>query len=80
MAVPLQLNYSSESVGYITTDGQSANMPWNKAHIWDHDQISISHTAADLLMWGALSDERTGLSFTIAVVSRQRSHSRVRVP
>jgi hypothetical protein len=30
-------------------------------------------------MWGALSDERTGLSFTIAAASRQRSHSRVRV-
>jgi hypothetical protein len=31
-------------------------------------------------MWGALSDERTGLSFTIAAGPRQRSHSRVRVP
>jgi hypothetical protein len=31
-------------------------------------------------MWGALSDERTGLSFIIAADPRQRSHSRVRVP
>jgi hypothetical protein len=31
-------------------------------------------------MWGALSDERTGLSFTLAAGPRQRSHSRVRVP
>jgi hypothetical protein len=31
-------------------------------------------------MWGALSDEKTGLSFTIAADPRQRSHSRVRVP
>jgi hypothetical protein len=31
-------------------------------------------------MWGALSDEWTGLSFTIAARARQRSHSRVRVP
>jgi hypothetical protein len=30
-------------------------------------------------MWGALSDERTGLSFTVAAGVRQRSHSRVRV-
>jgi hypothetical protein len=30
-------------------------------------------------MWCALSDERTGLSFTIVVGPRQRSHSRVRV-
>jgi hypothetical protein len=31
-------------------------------------------------MWDALSDERTGLSFTIAAGARQRSHSTVRVP
>jgi hypothetical protein len=32
-------------------------------------------------MWGgALSDERTGLSFIIAAGPRQASHSRVRVP
>jgi hypothetical protein len=31
-------------------------------------------------MWGALSDETTGLSFTIAAGPRQRSYSRVRVP
>jgi hypothetical protein len=31
-------------------------------------------------MSGALSDERTGLSFTTAAGTRQRSHSRVRVP
>jgi hypothetical protein len=31
-------------------------------------------------MWGALSDETTGLSFTIAASPRQRSHSRVQVP
>jgi hypothetical protein len=37
-------------------------------------------TVAALLKWGALSDERTGLSFTIAAGPRQRSHSLVRVP
>jgi hypothetical protein len=31
-------------------------------------------------MWSAVSDERTGLSFTIAAVPRQRSLSGVRVP
>jgi hypothetical protein len=31
-------------------------------------------------MWGALSDERTGLLFTVAASPRQRSHSRVQVP
>jgi hypothetical protein len=31
-------------------------------------------------MWGALSNERTGLLFTLTAGPRQRSHSRVRVP
>jgi hypothetical protein len=33
-----------------------------------------------LFLWGALSDERTGLSFLFAAGPRQRSLSRVRVP
>jgi hypothetical protein len=33
-----------------------------------------------LVFWGALSDERTGLSFVYAAGSRQRSLSRFRVP
>jgi hypothetical protein len=33
-----------------------------------------------LLMWSALSDERTGLSYIIAAGPRQRSNSLVRVP
>jgi hypothetical protein len=32
-----------------------------------------------LVLWGALSDERTGLSFIYAAGPRQRSFSRVRV-
>jgi hypothetical protein len=32
------------------------------------------------MMWGALSEERSGLSFTTAAGPRQRSHSRVQVP
>jgi hypothetical protein len=44
------------------------------------DLIFIAQAVAGLLMWGALSDERTGLPFTIAAGPRQRSQSRVRVP
>jgi hypothetical protein len=36
-------------------------------------------TIEGLLMWGALSDERTSLPFTISAGPRQCSHSRVRV-
>jgi hypothetical protein len=44
-----------------------------------YDQIFIT-VIAGLLTWGALPDERTGLSFTISAGPRQHSHSRVRVP
>jgi hypothetical protein len=69
-----------ESESYVTTDGQSASQSWNKAPIWGlRPDFYYCQTVAGLLMWGALSDERTGLSFTIAAGPRQRSHSRVRV-
>jgi hypothetical protein len=35
-----------------------------------YDHICISQTVAGLLMWGALSDVRTGLPFTISAGSR----------
>jgi hypothetical protein len=66
---------------YVTTDGQSASLSWNKAPIRGlRPDFYYCQTVAGLLMWGALSDERTGLSFTIAAGPRQRSHSQVRVP
>jgi hypothetical protein len=65
----------SESYMCITTDGQPASLSWNKAHIWGlRPDLYYCLTVASLLIWGALSDERTGLSFTIAVGPRQRSH------
>jgi hypothetical protein len=46
-----------------------------------YDQICISCvTVAVLFLWGALSDERSGLSFVCAAGPYQRSLSRVRVP
>jgi hypothetical protein len=70
-----------ESESYVTTDGQSASLSWNKAPIWGlRPDFYYCKTVAGLLIWDALSDDRTGLSFTIAAGPRQRSHSRVRVP
>jgi hypothetical protein len=45
-----------------------------------YDQIFITVRELRLRWCEALSDERTGLSFTIAAGPRQRSHSQVRVP
>jgi hypothetical protein len=45
-----------------------------------YDQIFITVRQLRFFMWGALSDERTGLSFTTAAGPRQRSHSRVLLP
>jgi hypothetical protein len=66
---------------YVTTDGQPASLSWNKALIWGlRPDLYYCLTVACLLIWGALSDERTSLSFTIAAGPLQRSHFRVRIP
>jgi hypothetical protein len=49
---------------YIMTDSQSATLSWNKELIWG--LWPDIYYFAGLLMWGALSDKRTGLLFTIA--------------
>jgi hypothetical protein len=64
MGFSRMLSLSSES--YVTADGQSASLSWNKAPIWGlRPDFYYCQTVAGLLMWGALSDERTSLSFTI---------------
>jgi hypothetical protein len=71
----------SESESYVTTDGQSASLSWNIALFSGlQPDFYYYQTVSGPLMWDALSEERTGLSFTIAVGPRQRSHFRVRVP
>jgi hypothetical protein len=58
------------SESYVTIDGQSASLSWNKAPIWGlRPDFYYCQTVAVLLLWGALSDERTGLSFTTAAES-----------
>jgi hypothetical protein len=52
---------------YVTTDGRSASVYSNKAPIWGlRPHLYYCQTVAGFFIWGALSDERTGLSFTIA--------------
>jgi hypothetical protein len=47
----------------------------------DYDQIFITCVKVTVLFfWGALSDERSGMSFVCAAGPCQRSLSRVRVP
>jgi hypothetical protein len=66
---------------YVTTDGQSASLSCNKAPIWGlWPHFYYCQTIAGLLIWGALSDGKTGLSFTIAAGLRQLNQSRVWVP
>jgi hypothetical protein len=67
--------YISQSQSYITTDGQPASLSWNKAPIWGfRPDLDYCLTVAGLLIWGTLSDERSGLPFAIATGTRQRSH------
>jgi hypothetical protein len=72
----------SQSRSHIVTDGQSISKSWCRVPSGAHDQICIyySLTVTFLFFRGALSDERTGLSFIYAPGPRQHSLSRVRVP
>jgi hypothetical protein len=50
------IRFETESESYITTDGQSASLSWNKAAIWGlRPGFHYCQTVAGLLMWGALS-------------------------
>jgi hypothetical protein len=50
------LSSLSQSQSYITTDGQSASLSWNKAPIWGlRPDFCYCQTVAGLFMWGALS-------------------------
>jgi hypothetical protein len=70
----------TKSESYITTDGQSASLSWNKASVWGlWLDFYYCQTFVGMSMWGALSDERTGLPFTIAPGPRRYSHFRFRV-
>jgi hypothetical protein len=60
----------NQSQSYVTTDGQPATLSWNKAPIWGlRPGRYYCMTVVGLLMWGALSDERTGLLFARVTVS-----------
>jgi hypothetical protein len=57
----------------------SASLSWNKAPIWGlRTHFYYCQTFVGLLLWGDLSDEKKGLSFTIAAGPRQASRFRVR--
>jgi hypothetical protein len=59
-----QLSYQSKYKSYVTIDGQSASLSWNKALIWgSRPEFYYYQTGAVSLMWDALSDERADLSF-----------------
>jgi hypothetical protein len=56
-------------LSYITTDGQSASLSWYQAPIWGlWPDFCYCQTIEGFLIWGALSHERTSLSFTMCNV------------
>jgi hypothetical protein len=64
------------SQSHVTTDRHSARLSWNKAPIWElRPDFYYCQTVAGLLMWGALSDERTGLSLLLLLSSPAQSFS-----
>jgi hypothetical protein len=73
---------SKTNQSYITTYSQSANPSWYQAPIWDlrpifPHSLFIFLIGSGLLMWGALSDEKSGLYFSVYAGHRQRSPSQI---
>jgi hypothetical protein len=63
-AYELKSSVHSLPYSYVTTDGQSASLSWYKTPMWGlRPDLYFCQAAAGLLIWGVLSDERTGLSF-----------------
>jgi hypothetical protein len=80
-SLPTWLLFHSVSSWVESTDGQLACLSWCQTPTLGlRPDFYYCQTVTGLLMWGALSDKRTGLSFTIAAGPRERSHSQVRVP
>ena len=73
MEIPPLLNCQSQS--HIATDGQSVSKFWCQAPSGAHDQIFITLKVKVLFLLGAISNERTGLSFVHAAGPCQRSFS-----
>jgi hypothetical protein len=67
----LQICNQSQSQSYFTTDDQSVSKSWFQGPWGFHDRIFISVVIYEycLSITGAPSDERSGLSFIIVVVS-----------
>jgi hypothetical protein len=64
------LESESESESYVTTDGQPASLSWDKAPIWGlRPDLYYLVTVTVLFLWGALSDERSGLSLPLPAQS-----------
>jgi hypothetical protein len=74
LSIPCNINLS-QSQSRIATDDQSVSLGVEPHQIF----ITVSQLRSCFL-WGALSDERTGLSFEYAAGPCQRSLSWVRVP
>jgi hypothetical protein len=74
------LNSKSKSKLYYDRRSVGRSLLVSSSHVRLSTRFCYYQTVASLLMWGALSDERTGLPFTIGIGPRQRSHSWVRVP
>jgi hypothetical protein len=69
----------SQSQNHIATDGQSVSIGV-EPHLGLMTRYLLLFDNYGIILWGALSDERTGLSFVYAAGLCQRSLFRVRVP
>jgi hypothetical protein len=77
MTSHLRMNPLKKSQSHVTTEGKLASLFWCHAPIWDlRPEFYFRQTDAGLLMWGTLSDERTGVFYNVQCI-RSYLHGRL---
>jgi hypothetical protein len=71
-----------QSLSHIATDGQSVTKSWCPAPFGAYDQIfsTVWQLRSSSILWGALSNERAGLSFVRVIGCISKSFVRLRFP
>jgi hypothetical protein len=60
---------TSQTQSHITTGGLSASLSWCQTRSRSKDQIFVTVRQLRFCLWGALSDQKTGLSFPAVRIS-----------
>jgi hypothetical protein len=76
--VQIMCSFNSQIQSYVKIDGQSTVLV-SIPYLRPKTTFLLLSNSCSLLTQGILSEKRTGVSLAISAVSRQRSHTRIKV-